>query len=274
MNEKPRYQSRDKKRAPRKTKRDDEQSGVYLAQSLEAWQPKTELGRRVKAGEFKDADLLFNNGYKIMEAQIADMILPNLESDLLMIGQSKGKFGGGQRRAFKQTQKKTKEGNKPSFTTYAVVGNKNGYVGLGSGKSKETVPAREKAVRNAKLNMIKVLRGNGSWQTATPMHNSVPFKVTGSAGSIRITLIPAPVGTGLVIEKECAKMLRLAGITDVWSRMSGNTATKINVVKACFDALQKLADMKVAAGTKEALGMTASRKIMTPDEISKEGGAQ
>ncbi len=53
----------------------------------------------------------------------------------------------GSRRVFRQTQKKTKEGNKPKFSTYAVVGNKDGYVGLGFGKAKETVPAREKAVQ-------------------------------------------------------------------------------------------------------------------------------
>ena len=76
--------------------------------------------------------------------------MKDIETELLLVGQSKGKFGGGQRRVFKQTQKKTREGNKPSFSTFAVVGNHNGYVGLGSGKSKETVPARDKSKRKAK----------------------------------------------------------------------------------------------------------------------------
>ena len=81
--------------------------------------------------------------------EIVDILLPNLETDLLLIGQSKGKFGGGQRRVFRQTQKKTREGNKPKFSTIAIAGNKDGYVGIGYGKSKETVPAREKAFRSA-----------------------------------------------------------------------------------------------------------------------------
>ena len=63
----------------------------------------------------------------------------------MLIGQARGKFGGGQRRIFKQTQKKTREGNKPHFTTTAVTGNKDGYIGMGAGKAKETVPARELA---------------------------------------------------------------------------------------------------------------------------------
>src|SRR3989338_1174536 len=128
------------------------------------WKPKTELGKKVQQGLITDIDQIFAQGLQIMEAQITDTLLPNLEEDLLLIGQAKGKFGGGQRRTFRQPQKKTKEGNKPSFGTLIVVGNGNGYIGLGYGKSKETVPAREKAIRKAKLNITKVLRGCGSWQ--------------------------------------------------------------------------------------------------------------
>ena len=62
-----------------------------------------------------------------MEAEILDVLMPNLTTELLLVGQSKGKFGGGQRRVFRQTQKKTREGNKPRFGTFAVVGNEDGY---------------------------------------------------------------------------------------------------------------------------------------------------
>jgi small subunit ribosomal protein S5 len=233
-----------KRNAPRKRRDSDEQSGVFIAQAIEAWQPKTDIGRKVKAGEIKDIAHIFENNIKIVESQIVDILVPGMEQELLMIGQSKGKFGGGARRAFKQTQKKTQDGNKPSFCTCAVVGNKNGIVGVGFGKAKETVPAREKATRNAKLNLLCITRGSGSWQSAGSEKNSIPFKVTGKCGSIRLTLMPAPVGTGLVVEKECQKILRLAGIKDVWSKMQGNSATKLNVVKACVDALQKLSQIK------------------------------
>src|SRR3989344_1129537 len=76
------------------------------------WKPKTELGRMVQEGIITDIDQIFNKGLQIMEAGIVDQLLPNMEEDLLLIGKAKGKFGGGHRRIFKQTQKKTKEGNK------------------------------------------------------------------------------------------------------------------------------------------------------------------
>lgn len=212
---------------------------------VETWQPKTEIGRMVKRGEIIKLDDVLDKGLRVMEPEIIDILLPNLEMDLLLIGQSKGKFGGGQRRVFKQTQKKTNEGNKPSFATYAVVGNRNGFIGIGHGKSRETVPAREKAFRRAKLNIIKIRRGSGSWESGVGEPTSVPFKVFGKTGSVEVTLIPAPPGTGLCIEKECAKMLELAGIKDVWSKTEGKTKTKLNHVKACFEALKKLMSTKV-----------------------------
>ena len=248
----------------------EENSGVFIAQSLEAWVPKTAIGKKVHAGELTDLKEILGQGTRLMESQIAEKLLPNLQDELLLIGQAKGKFGGGQRRAFKQTQKKTKEGNKPSFTTYAAVGNKNGFVGIGMGKSKETVPAREKAIRNAKLQMIYVPRGSGSWQSSTVEQNSIPFKVTGKCGSVEITLIPAPKGTGLVIEQECAKILSLAGISDVWSTIRGKTKTKVNVVKACYYALQNLSKMKTTPAQRKALGIDLQQKIQTAQEIKQE----
>ncbi len=221
----------------------------------ERWQPKTALGRMVKDGKITQMDQIFDQGYKILEAEIVDVLLPNLQTDLLMIGQSKGKFGGGQRRVFKQTQKKTKEGNKPNFATYAQVGSKNGVVGLGYGKAKETVPAREKAFRNAKLNVFKIRRGCGSWECNCQSHHSIPFSVMGRCGSVRVVLIPAPKGTGLCIEKECAKILSAAGIKDVWSKTFGQTNTKINTIKACEKALKKLMTTKILPDYKQKLNI-------------------
>ena len=172
-----------------------------------------------------------------------------------MVGQSKGKFGGGQKRVFRQTQKKTQEGNKPKFGTFVVVGNENGYVGVGYGKSKETVPAREKAIRQAKLNIIKIRRGCGHWRCGCRTAHTVPFKVSGKCSSVEITLMPAPKGTGLIVEKECQKILRLAGITDVWSRTKGQTRSKLNLLYACFDALQKLIEFKINQKNEEILSI-------------------
>ncbi len=223
------------------------------------WTPVTDLGRRVKTGKIKDIDEIFNSGERILEAEITDVLIAGLEEDLLLIGQAKGKFGGGQRRIFRQTQKKTKEGNKPKFVTCAVVGNKDGYLGVGLGKSKETVPARDKARRNARLNMMRIRRGCGSWETDARQANSIPFAVEGRCGSVRITLMPAPGGKGLVIEKECAKILRLAGIKDIWSKTEGQTGTKINLIFALVDALKKVSEVKVKPEDIAKLGIIEGR---------------
>ncbi len=213
--------------------------------NLESWTPKTETGRKVKNNEITDIDDILDNGIKILEPEIVDVLLPEGKTELLLVGQSKGKFGGGQRRVFRQTQKKTKEGNKPKFATIAVFGNENGYVGVGYGKSKETVPSREKAFANAKKNIIKISRGCGSWQCNCKTPHSIPFKVEGKCGSTRIVLMPAPKGTGLCIEPECAKILKYAGIKDVWSKTYGQTKTKINLIAACMNALKALSTTKV-----------------------------
>ncbi len=234
--------------------------GLEEVQAREAaWQPKTALGKMVKEGKISDIDVVFDQGYTILEAEIATKLLPDLEEDLLLIGQAKGKFGGGQRRIFRQTQKKTKEGNRIQFTTCCIIGNKNGYVGMGLGKSKETVPARDKARRNARLHLLRIRRGCGSWETDQREANSIPFAVTGRCGSVRITLMPAPKGKGLCIEKECAKILALAGIKDVWSTTEGQTKTKLNLIYALFDALKKLSEVKIKPGDVAKLGIVEGR---------------
>jgi small subunit ribosomal protein S5 len=219
------------------------------------WSPKTAVGKAVKAGSITDIDEVLDKGIKILESPVIDILMPGAESDLLLVGQSKGKFGGGQRRVFKQTQKKTREGNKPKFSTFAVVGNGDGYVGIGYGKSKETVPSREKAIRNAKLGLFKIRRGCGSWQCGCRTAHSIPFKVTGKCGSVEITLMPAPRGKGLCVEAECAKILKFAGINDVWSKTKGQTGSKGNLIKACIKALKQLTTLKVSPKQIDGLGI-------------------
>lgn len=223
---------------------EEEKAPAIEVEPIEGWKPRTSLGKLVQLGKITNVQTILRSGEKIMEAPIVDMLLPDLETDLLLIGQSKGKFGGGQRRVFRQTQKKTKEGNNPSFATYAVVGNRNGIIGLGYGKSKETVPAREKAFRNAKLNLFEIKRGSGSWESTTDEEHSIPFAVSGKCGSVEITLLPAPKGKGLVCEKEVAKILTLAGVQDVWSKTRGMTKHKINLIKATEQALKQLMKFK------------------------------
>jgi len=207
-------------------------------ESIFGWEPITKLGREVKDGKITDIDEILDNNRKILEEQIVDSLL-DVKTDLILIGQAKGKFGGGKRRAWRQTQKKTKEGNIPVFSSMAVTGDEKGHVGIGIGRAKETLPARDKAIRKSKINIIKIKRACSSFDCTCGEPHTVPFKVTGKEGSVKVTLIPAPQGTGLVVGSELKKILKLAGIKDVYSRSSGKRQTTFNFVKACFNALKK-----------------------------------
>jgi small subunit ribosomal protein S5 len=202
------------------------------------------LGRKVKNREILDIDEILDDSIRILEPEIVDALI-TLENDLLLIGQSKGKFGGGARRIFRQTQKKTMEGNKPKFSTMAIVGDKNGHIGIGYGSAKETVPAREKSLRKAKLNIFRIRRGCGSWQCGCGKPHSIPFNVTGKCGSVEIKFMPAPKGKGLCCAPDIAKILALAGIKDIWTKTRGQTKNRLNFTYACEDALKQLVKTKV-----------------------------
>ncbi len=220
-----------------------------VPERMPEWTPKTELGRAVKNGEITSITQILDNGYKIMESEIVDYLVPDLKSELIYIGQAKGKFGGGKRIAFKKVQTKTAEGNKQYFVSMAVVGNGKGIVGIGYAKSRENISARDKAIRNAKLNVIHVPLGCGSWECDCGGTHSIPFKTEGKRGSVEVTLFPAPKGTGLVAEKELAKILSFAGIKDVRAKIRGTTKTKTNMVFAAFDALRNMSQIRTTEKT-------------------------
>jgi len=214
-------------------------------EKLDRWVPITQLGKDVRAGKIKDIDEVFTLGIQIMEPEIVDLLISNLQSDVLFIGQSKGKFGGGKRRAFRQTQKVSKEGTSVSFGVMAVVGDGKGHIGLGYGKAGETLPAKEKAIRKAKLNLTKIPRGCASYDCSCSEPHSVPIAVEGKCSSVRVKLIPAPQGTGLVVGNELKKILKAVGIKDVYSKTSGKVGTTFNTAKACMQALNKLNNLEL-----------------------------
>jgi len=228
----------------RKFMRAEEKEKLAREESLARWKPKTKLGILVRAGTIKDIDEVFNNGMKILEPEIVDLLLPNLKSELILVGQAKGKFGGGKRRFYRQTQKKTAEGNVPHFACLAVVGDENGHIGIGLGKAKETLPAKSKAMRSAKLSLSQVYRGCGSFDCSCSEKHSIKSKVEGKRGSTSIMMTPAAKGTGLVAEREIKKILKLAGLKDVYTKTFGQSRTKINHAGACFNALTNTLRMK------------------------------
>ena len=144
----------------------------------------------------------------------------------------------------------------------AVVGDKNGHVGIGVGSSRETVPSREKAIRQAKMNLFRIRRGSGSWESSSVTDpHTIPFATEGKCGSVIVRLKPAPKGKGLTVEKECAKVLTLAGIEDVWSSTFGQTKNKMNMIRALEASLRGLSTMKIQPEHMEMLSIVdGSRK--------------
>ena len=211
---------------------------VTTEEILLAWEPKTALGKDVKSGKIKSIDEILDNNKKILEPEIVDSLIP-VKNDLILIGQAKGKFGGGKRRAWRQTQRITKEGGVLTFSAMAVVGDENGHVGIGTGKASETLPARDKSTRKAKLNLIKVSRACAAFDCNCTEKHTVPFAVKGKSGSVTVEFIPAPQGTGLVCANELKKILKMAGIQDVYSKTQGKVRTTFNLAKACIEALKE-----------------------------------
>ena len=157
-------------------------------------------------------------------------------------------------------QRMTDSGRRVRFNVMACVGNRNGYVGLGMAKAKEVATAIRKAITAAKLNLISVQRGNGSWESSPGPGNTVPFKVNGRAASTRVTLMPAAKGKGLVIGQTGKSVLQLAGIEDVLSRTKGQTRTTINYAGATFNALKNINTTRVTNAQRENLYIHTGRK--------------
>jgi small subunit ribosomal protein S5 len=222
------------KEKPKRLSRQEEEEAIRR----ENWEPKTKIGKDVKSGKIKNIDEILDANKKILEQEITESLIP-VKTDLISMGQAKGKFGGGKRRAWRQTQRITKEGGRLTFSAMAIVGDEKGHVGIGVGKANETLPARDKATRKAKLNIIKVKRSCSAFDCSCDEPHTVPFEVEGKSGSVRIKLIPAPQGTGLVVANELKKVMKMAGIKDVYSKTYGQVRTTFNLIKACMDALEK-----------------------------------
>jgi len=213
---------------------------VEVKKEVGVWVPRTNLGKSVMSGKVKDITEILDKGIKIKEPEIVDTLIPNLESELVLIGGRPGKGGGIERTPIRISAKMHRSGRRYTSTAFAIVGNRDGIVGVGKGRGKESVHAINKAIEKAKLNIIKVPRGCGSWECECGETHSIPFKTEGKSGSVRVTLMPAPKGVGLVVDDESKKILQLAGIKDVWCKTLGDTGTRSNLIKAVFYALKNL----------------------------------
>jgi len=187
------------------------------------WVPRTSLGRMVLEGKITSLDEIFSQGYKIREAEIVDTLLANLRQEVLNIN---------------LVQKQTDAGEKSRFKALVVVGNNDGYFGLGTGKAKQVRSAIEKGTVDAKLNIFPVRRGCGSWQCDCGEKHSVPFRVIGKCGSVTIELKPAPKGVGVVASEVPKAVINFTGIRDCWVKSRGSTRTTPSFAQATANALK------------------------------------
>ena len=188
------------------------------------WVPKTRLGREVKEGQITSIDTILTSGEIIAEAEMVDALLPNLRSETLSIN---------------RTTRIRDSGRVMSFQATTAVGNGNGYIGIGTGKALSVRNAIEKATRKAKMNIMSVKRGCGSWQCTCGNPHTVPFKVEGKCGSVKIIVQPAPNGLGIKTGKTAKTILELSGIKDAWLTTKGKTSTSMNFAKATVEALKQ-----------------------------------
>jgi len=134
-------------------------------------------------------------------------------------------------------QKQTTAGQRTRFKAFVCVGDTDGHVGLGWKTAAEVTEAIRGAIIAAKMSLIPIRRGY--WGNKLGQPHTICSKLTGKCGSVRMRLIPAPRGTGLVAAGAPKKLLQFSGLEDCYSQSTGHTRTKGNFLKATFVALKK-----------------------------------
>ena len=206
-----------------------------MAEMIEGWIPRTRLGRLVYEGKITTFDDAVNTGFPLKEPEIIDTLFPDLSDEVLDIN---------------MVQRMTDSGRRVKFRAAVAIGNHDGYIGFAEGKDLQAGPAIRKAIETAKLNLIKINRGCGSWECGCGEAHTVPFTVEGKAGSVSVALKPAPRGLGIASGSTARKVLELAGIKDVWTRSSGQTRTTVNFASATFEALKGTTTVRIGGGTR------------------------
>jgi small subunit ribosomal protein S2e len=185
--------------------------------------PCTKLGRLVKAGHIRTLEEIFLHSLPIKEHQIVENFLGDSLHDEVM--------------KIMPVQKQTSAGQRTRFKAFVAVGDNKGHIGLGVKTSAEVATAIRGALNAAKASVVPVRLGY--WGSKQGKPHTVPVKVTGASGSVRVRVIPAPRGTGLVAAPVNKKLLSMAGLEDAYTSTRGHSKTMGNFIKATFDALGK-----------------------------------
>lgn len=144
--------------------------------------------------------------------------------------------------AINRVAKVVKGGRNFRFSTIVVVGDGNGYVGVGTGKSVEIPEAIRKGIEDAKKNLVKV----------SIVGTTIPHQVIGKSGAGTVLLMPAEEGTGVIAGGPARSVLELAGIKDIRTKSlrSNNPRNMVNAV------IQGLASLKTVEEVAKLRGKT------------------
>jgi small subunit ribosomal protein S2e len=184
----------------------------------------TRLGRLVKENKITSLEEIYTFSLPIKEHQIIDKFIDEsqLKEEVMKI---------------MPVQKQTRAGQRTRFKAFVIVGDETNHVGLGTKTATEVANAIRGAIIAAKLQMVPIRLG--FWGSRFGDPHTVPCKLTGKCGSVRVRLIPAPRGTGIVAAPAPKKVLEFAGFKDVYTSCRGHTRTMGNFLKATFYACKK-----------------------------------
>ena len=205
--------------------------------SRRGWEPRTRLGKLVAEEEITSMDEALNSGLPLKEPEITDQLL-SLEDDVLDIN---------------MVQRMTDSGRRVKFRCVVAIGDRNGYVGYAEGRDDQVGSAIQKAIEIAKLNVVRVSRGCGSWECGCGRPHTVALRTDGKAGSVEVELRPAPRGLGLAAgataRSVSAAMARSSGprprtrhqsqqtssvVTRTAPAVSGQTSRAASHVRVCM----------------------------------------
>jgi small subunit ribosomal protein S5 len=129
----------------------------------------------------------------------------------------------------KRVNKKTTGGNKLTFTSLVLVGDKNGKVGVSLGKGSTATQATQQAINHAKRKMVEIKIINGT----------IPHKVEAKFKSSKILMMPAPEGAGIIAGGSIRDLVDLAGISNISVKLLGSS-NKVTNIYSALKAFEKL----------------------------------